>query len=142
MNLSSLSLRLIALLLCLPATGLLGAEPVRITKVEPTVFFPIVELIGAFIVGTYTADGVDTYNVGFATEVDNDLFDALPDQDDPYFALTLSEPNLWSPTTSLKLSYDADKGNITDLAGNRLPSVSKISRCAGRSQSSQKLAPK
>jgi hypothetical protein len=43
MTISSVSFRSIALFFCLLAPGVLGAEPVRITKVEPTVFFPKVE---------------------------------------------------------------------------------------------------
>jgi len=72
-----------------------------------------------------------SHNSAFKTYVTTPLFSgggSVDLADDPYFALVLRDTDpgyAWTGSSSLYLSYDAN-GNVTDLAGNRLHTVTDL----------------
>jgi len=63
-----------------------------------------------------------TYNLSYATDINNPLFGTVNVQDDAYFALNIQEAHGWDLLSELYISYDSTISLITDLAGNLLPS--------------------
>ncbi|MDA8411090.1 MAG: hypothetical protein M0001_11915 [Treponema sp.] len=80
---------------------------------------------------TTSAGGSDAYNQSFETFVISTFFNSasVNVRDDPYFSLVLKQTQplaqRWGPNSNLHASYDSS-GDITDLAGNRLHSVTDV----------------